>query len=162
MMLFLNVNILPKDIILLYEAGIDLALVTATGVLLHNRYSTSQNFFYSLAANDELTMKEEYYKITNGVIQVPPTSKPLVKEIPLDIENGSPSIPQHDDEFWKDEERKFKDEMSNYSPLGGSRFADYKNGDNFFTPLNDFKKQASDELARTRRHHIRNAMKHAW
>jgi len=48
-----------------------------------------------------------------------------------------------------------------YSPLGGGRFVEYKDGD---TPYNIDKGliSRSDELARSRRVHVGNAMKHIW
>jgi len=150
-LMFSKIDMLDKDVILLYEAGIDLSLVKATGTLLQQRYSSSTHYLYPLLKDyDTLSLKEEYWD-NGGSVQGPPSThdSPIVKKL-------------DDPEKYKEEEIKFKEEMEKYIPLGGGRYADYKNGDNVFVPLNMVKKEASDELARIRRHHIRNAMKHAW
>lgn len=53
-------------------------------------------------------------------------------------------------------------DIENYTPLGGGRYAEYKDGD--YTPeeMTVSMKEKSDNLARSRRVHVRNAMRHAW
>jgi len=163
-MMFSNVNLLDKDIILLYEAGIDVTIWKATATLLQhkNTIKNTQNYLYSMIDHDNssaittTTIKEENNN-NNGVIQFPPTVPPT----PNNNEDGKSNVIE-DPNKYKEEEIKFKDEIANYTPLGSGRYAEYKNGDNVFVPLNVVKKQAVDDLARVRRHHIRNAMKHAW
>ena len=52
-------------------------------------------------------------------------------------------------------------DFSQYEPLGGHRFVEYTKGD---TPheITPNLRQQSDELARSRRVHVLNAMKHVW
>jgi len=45
-----------------------------------------------------------------------------------------------------------------FEPAGGQRFEEYKHGDSPYT----FSVGESDALARSRRYHIKNAMRHAW
>ena len=52
-------------------------------------------------------------------------------------------------------------DFSKYEPLGGGRFAEYKDGDSPYA-ITDKLKEQSDELARSRRVHVLNAMKHVW
>jgi len=52
-------------------------------------------------------------------------------------------------------------DFSHYEPLGGSRFSEYKDGDSPYELTIALKGQ-SDELARSRRHHVLGAMKHIW
>lgn len=52
-------------------------------------------------------------------------------------------------------------DVEEYVPLGGGRFAEWKDGDTPYE-INDDVKEKSDELARERRTHIKNAMRHAW
>ncbi len=52
-------------------------------------------------------------------------------------------------------------DVEEYEPLGGGRFAEWKDGDTPYK-INDDVKDKSDELARERRTHVRNAMQHAW
>lgn len=49
-------------------------------------------------------------------------------------------------------------DFTSFEPPGGYRFEEYKWGDSPY----DYKPGESDDLARSRRLHIRNAMKHAW
>lgn len=48
-----------------------------------------------------------------------------------------------------------------YEPLGGGRFVEYKDGDSPYDITNKIIEQ-SDELARSRRHHVLGAMRHVW
>ena len=48
-----------------------------------------------------------------------------------------------------------------YEPLGGNRFVEYKNGDSPYQITKTLISQ-SDELARSRRYHVKEAMKHIW
>jgi IS1 family transposase len=52
-------------------------------------------------------------------------------------------------------------DFTKYEPLGGGRFAEYKDGDSPYT-ITDTLKEQSDELARSRRTHVLNGMKHIW
>eukprot|EP00804_Cyclotella_cryptica_P017587 CCRYP_006741-RB/>CCRYP_006741-RB protein AED:0.04 eAED:0.04 QI:773/0.8/0.83/1/0.8/0.83/6/101/777 len=52
-------------------------------------------------------------------------------------------------------------DFKKYEPLGGGRFAEYKDGDSPYA-ITDKLKEQSDELARSRRVHVLNAMKHVW
>lgn len=52
-------------------------------------------------------------------------------------------------------------DFSKYEPLGGGRFAEYKDGDSPYT-ITDKLREQSDELARSRRVHVLNGMKHIW
>ncbi|KAL7485158.1 hypothetical protein ACHAW6_010766 [Cyclotella cf. meneghiniana] len=52
-------------------------------------------------------------------------------------------------------------DFTKYEPLGGGRFAEYKDGDSPYD-ITDKLKEQSDELARSRRVHVLNAMKHVW
>jgi len=168
-MMFSNVNLVDKDIILLYEAGIDLSLVKATGTLLQhkNTKDKTQNYLYSMYTDGngsvKTTIMEHFNEINNAIIQFKPTVPPKNDaNNNNNIEDANNNNNIEDPDKYKAEEIKFKDEIANYTPLGGGRYADYKNGDNVFSPLNSVKKQEADDLARARRHHIRNAMKHAW
>ncbi|KAL7553843.1 hypothetical protein ACHAWF_017442 [Thalassiosira exigua] len=59
----------------------------------------------------------------------------------------SPVAPDHD--------------FSKYEPLGGGRFAEYTSGDAPYAVTATIR-AADDELARSRRVHVKNAMKHVW
>ena len=48
-----------------------------------------------------------------------------------------------------------------YEPLGGNRFVEYKNGDSPYQITKTLISQ-SDDLARSRRYHVKEAMKHIW
>ena len=52
-------------------------------------------------------------------------------------------------------------DFSNYEPLGGGRFIEYKDGDSPYK-ITDKLREQSDELARSRRVHVLNGMKHIW
>ena len=52
-------------------------------------------------------------------------------------------------------------DFSNYEPLGGGRFVEYKDGDSPYEITDQLRKQ-SDDLARSRRVHVLNGMKHIW
>jgi mannosyl-oligosaccharide alpha-1,2-mannosidase len=52
-------------------------------------------------------------------------------------------------------------DFSTYKPLGPDRFAEWKDGSTPYEITDEIRKQ-SDDLARTRRVHVKNAMKHAW
>ncbi|KAL7530357.1 hypothetical protein ACHAXR_009943 [Thalassiosira sp. AJA248-18] len=52
-------------------------------------------------------------------------------------------------------------DFSRYEPLGGSRFTEYKTGGSPYDITSKLIEQ-SDELARSRRHHVLGAMKHVW
>jgi len=52
-------------------------------------------------------------------------------------------------------------DFSRYEPLGGNRFTEYKNGDSPYDITTKLIQQ-SDELARSRRVHVLDAMKHIW
>lgn len=52
-------------------------------------------------------------------------------------------------------------DVEHYHPLGGGRFSEWKDGESPYT-VSDRVREQSDELARGRREHIKNAMKHAW
>lgn len=52
-------------------------------------------------------------------------------------------------------------DFTKYEPLGGGRFAEYKDGDSPYT-ITDKLREQSDELARSRRFHVLNGMKHIW
>eukprot|EP00978_Attheya_sp_CCMP212_P024916 scaffold79109_cov47-Attheya_sp.AAC.1 len=52
-------------------------------------------------------------------------------------------------------------DFSTYKPLGADRFAEWKDGSTPYAITDEIRKQ-SDDLARTRRVHVKNAMKHAW
>mmetsp|Transcript_4411 Transcript_4411/g.5080 ORF Transcript_4411/g.5080 Transcript_4411/m.5080 type:complete len:357 (-) Transcript_4411:547-1617(-) len=50
---------------------------------------------------------------------------------------------------------------SSFAPLGGLRFMEYKDGDTPYKITEELMIQ-SDELARERREHVKNSMKHLW
>ncbi len=52
-------------------------------------------------------------------------------------------------------------DFRNYEPLGGDRFAEYKDGESPYKITQQLRDQ-SDELARSPRYHVLNAMKHVW
>jgi archaellum component FlaC len=52
-------------------------------------------------------------------------------------------------------------DFTKYEPLGGGRFVEYKDGDSPYAITDNLRTQ-SDELARSRRVHVLNAMKHVW
>ena len=52
-------------------------------------------------------------------------------------------------------------DFKQYEPLGGHRFSEYKDGDSPYEITSQLIEQ-SDELARSRRHHVLGAMKHIW
>lgn len=52
-------------------------------------------------------------------------------------------------------------DFTKYEPLGGGRFAEYKDGDSPYA-ITDKLREQSDELARSRRVHVLNGMKHIW
>jgi hypothetical protein len=52
-------------------------------------------------------------------------------------------------------------DFTKYEPLGGGRFAEYKDGDSPYE-ITDKLKEQSDELARSRRFHVLKGMKHIW
>jgi hypothetical protein len=52
-------------------------------------------------------------------------------------------------------------DFSTYNPPGGNRFAEYKDGDAPYL-ITSATLHMSDELARSRRIHVANAMKHVW
>jgi len=52
-------------------------------------------------------------------------------------------------------------DFKSYEPLGGDRFAEYKDGESPYKITQQLRDQ-SDELARSRRYHVLNAMKHVW
>ncbi len=52
-------------------------------------------------------------------------------------------------------------DFSTYVPPGGNRFVEYKDGDAPYLTTSAALRQ-SDELARSRRIHVANAMKHVW
>ena len=52
-------------------------------------------------------------------------------------------------------------DFSRYEPLGGGRYAEYKDGDAPYDVTDRIAVQ-SDELARSRRHHVGGAMRHVW
>ena len=52
-------------------------------------------------------------------------------------------------------------DFTKYEPLGGGRFVEYKDGDSPYLITGQLIKQ-SDELARSRRTHVLNGMKHIW
>mmetsp|Transcript_12847 Transcript_12847/g.30040 ORF Transcript_12847/g.30040 Transcript_12847/m.30040 type:complete len:614 (-) Transcript_12847:356-2197(-) len=49
-------------------------------------------------------------------------------------------------------------DFSSWTPPGGNRFAEYKFGDSPYS----YSPHESDELARSRRYHVKKAMEHAW
>jgi hypothetical protein len=49
-------------------------------------------------------------------------------------------------------------DFSSFKPLGGSRFEEYKHGDSPYS----YSPGESDDLARSRRYHVKKAMQHAW
>ena len=51
--------------------------------------------------------------------------------------------------------------FSEFEPLGGGRFSEYKDGDSPFDLTQSMKSQ-SDKVALSRRVHVVNAMKHVW
>ena len=52
-------------------------------------------------------------------------------------------------------------DFSRYEPLGGGRYAEYKDGGAPYD-VSDRVAEQSDELARSRRHHVSGAMRHVW
>uniref|UniRef100_A0A7S3Q0Z8 alpha-1,2-Mannosidase n=1 Tax=Chaetoceros debilis TaxID=122233 RepID=A0A7S3Q0Z8_9STRA len=52
-------------------------------------------------------------------------------------------------------------DVEHYHPLGGGRFSEWKDGNSPYI-VSDRVIERSDALARERREHIKNAMKHAW
>jgi hypothetical protein len=52
-------------------------------------------------------------------------------------------------------------DFQRYEPLGGGRFAEYKDGDSPYD-ITERVSEQSDELARSRRHHVVGAMRHVW
>lgn len=52
-------------------------------------------------------------------------------------------------------------DFTKYEPLGGNRFIEYLEGDSPYA-ITDSLREQSDNLARSRRVHVLNAMKHAW
>jgi len=52
-------------------------------------------------------------------------------------------------------------DFTNYEPLGGGRYSEYKDGDSPYN-ISQAVKEESDELARSRRSHVLNSMKHVW
>ena len=52
-------------------------------------------------------------------------------------------------------------DFSRYEPLGGGRFVEYRDGDSPYD-ITDKIMEQSDELARSRRVHVANAMRHVW
>ena len=52
-------------------------------------------------------------------------------------------------------------DFKTYEPLGGGRFLEYKDGDSPYASSQKLRDQ-SDELARSRRVHVLNGMKHIW
>ena len=52
-------------------------------------------------------------------------------------------------------------DFSKYEPLGGKRFVEYLEGDSPYA-ITDSLREQSDYLARSRRVHVVNAMKHVW
>lgn len=49
-------------------------------------------------------------------------------------------------------------DFKSFRAPGGSRFTEYKDGDSLYT----YSPHESDELARSRRYHVKKAMEHAW
>ena len=52
-------------------------------------------------------------------------------------------------------------DFTRYKPLGGNRFIEYLEGDSPYA-ITDSLREQSDNLARSRRVHVLNAMKHVW
>lgn len=50
-------------------------------------------------------------------------------------------------------------DIENYTPKGGNRFVEWKDGDSPYI-INDDVRIASDKAARIRREHVKNSMKH--
>merc|ERR1719410_296709 len=141
MLIFYEVDMMTKDLLLLKDAGINLSLLKSTVNLLTDKYVL-------VKSSGILSLKAYLYPFTVG-------------EIPEEIFHGEDGVIELSQVSNIKEEEVVLLDIENYLPKGGGRYAEYKDGDTP-QPITQSMRDTSDKLARSRRVYIRNAMKHAW
>lgn len=101
--------------------------------------------------------------LKEGVNKLKETAAGVAKKVALrgavKKDETTGSLPQHYP-YMRNPVPKDHD-FTKYEPLGGNRFIEYLEGDSPYA-ITDSLREQSDNLARSRRVHVLNAMKHAW